>query len=58
MSSENPTRNQLIPKGDTATIISAFVVVAGVVGMALEFPTSEIILGAAIGFLFKGVVQK
>ena len=49
--------NAFIPKGDTATAISAFIIVAGVVGMALQFPTSEFITGAGVGFLFKTVTK-
>lgn len=55
--SDQQKRNRLIPKGDTATVISAFVVIAGVIGIAFEYPTSEIILGAGLGFLFRGIAK-
>jgi hypothetical protein len=57
MSAKEPRRNKFIPKGDTATVVSAFVVVSGVILMAFEYPTSQIILGAGLGFLFRGVAK-
>lgn len=50
--------NKFIPKGDTATVVSAFVVVAGVVAYAFSYPNSEVIIGAALGFLFRGAGNK
>jgi len=58
LSKQEPRRNRFIPKGDTATVVSAFVVVSGVILMAFEYPTSQIILGAGLGFLFRGVAKK
>lgn len=57
MSKVENRRNRFIPKGDTATVVSAFVVVSGVILMAFEYPTSQIILGAGLGFLFRGVAK-
>jgi len=57
MSKVEDRRNRFIPKGDTATVVSAFVVVSGVILMAFEYPTSQIILGAGLGFLFRGVAK-
>lgn len=54
MSAKEPRLNKFIPKGDTATVVSAFVVVAGVVAYAFSYPNSEVIIGAALGFLFRG----
>jgi len=59
MSAKPPARlNKFIPKGDTATVVSAFVVVAGVVAYAFSYPNSEVIIGAALGFLFRGAGTK
>jgi len=49
------TTNKWIPKGDTATVIAGFVIVSGVVLLALAMPASELIIGAGIGYLFKTV---
>ena len=54
MSAREPSLNKFIPKGDTATVVSAFVVIAGVVAYAFSYPNSEVIIGAALGFLFRG----
>lgn len=54
MSSDKP-QNRWIPKGDTATVIAGFVIVSGVVLLALAMPASELIIGAGIGYLFKTV---
>ena len=56
MSTEQP-KNKWVPKGDTATVVSAFVVVSGVIGIFAGLPTSELITGAGIGFLFKSIKQ-
>ena len=50
--------NSIIPKSDMATIVSGFVVVSGVVLTALQYPASELIIGAGIGYLFKTVADK
>ena len=53
------TKNKIIPKGDTATVVSAFIVITGVVLTAFSMPASEIIIGAGLGFLFlRGMVKK
>ena len=50
MSANEPGKtNKFIPKGDTATVVSAFVVIAGVVAYAFSYPNSEVIIGAALG---------
>ena len=56
--STNEKKNKFIPKGDTATVVSAFIVVSGVVLTALQVPFSEILLGAGIGYLFKSVTTQ
>ena len=48
----------IIPKSDMATIVSGFVVVSGVVLTAFQYPASELIIGAGIGYLFKTVADK
>ena len=47
--------NTYIPKGDTATVVAAFIVVSGVVLTAIQVPASEIMIGAGLGWLFKTV---
>jgi len=55
--SEPPQKNRFIPRGDTATLVSAFIVVSGIILTALSMPASELIIGAGIGFLLKTVVK-
>jgi len=50
--------NTYIPKGDTATITAAFIVISGVILTALQVPASEIMIGAGLGWLFKTAVKK
>ena len=47
-----------IPKGDMATVISGFIIVSGVVLIALQYPASELMIGAGIGYLFKTAIKK
>ena len=49
--------NRFIPKGDTATVVSAFIVISGVVLAALAIPFSEFLIGAGVGFLFKSSMK-
>ena len=45
-----------VPKADTATIVSAIIIVSGIALTALELPASEIMIGAGIGWLFKTAI--
>jgi len=55
--STEPPKNRFVPRGDAATLVSAFIVVSGVILTALSMPASELIIGAGIGFLLKTVVK-
>jgi len=50
--------NTYIPKGDTATIVAAFITISGVVLTAIDMPASQIMIGAGLGWLFKTAVKK
>lgn len=45
-------KNRFVPKGDAGTIVSSFVIIAGVVLTAMSLPASELIIGAGVGYLF------
>jgi|SaaInlStandDraft_5_1057022.scaffolds.fasta_scaffold304764_1 hypothetical protein len=47
-------RNKLIPKGDAATLTAVAIIAAGIVGVFTGIEFSEFLLGAGVGFLFKG----
>ena len=49
MGDEKP--NKWIPKGDTATVISGFLIVSGVILAALQVPYNEGLIFAGVGFL-------
>jgi len=55
--SSQPSPNKYIPKGDTATVISAFIIVSGIILTAANLPASELMIGAGIGFLLKTVIK-
>ena len=57
MSETLPKRNRYLPKSDVATVVSAIVIVGSLLSLTHELPHSEIVLGTALGFLFKGAVQ-
>jgi len=50
--------NTYIPKGDTATVVAAFITVSGVVLTAIDMPASQIMIGAGLGWLFKTAIKK
>ncbi len=47
-----------IPRGDTATVVAAFITISGVVLTALQMPASELMIGAGLGWLFKTGIEK
>lgn len=57
--SEVPQRkNKYLPKSDVATVVAAIVIIGSLLSLTHELPHSEIVLGTALGYLFKGVVQR
>lgn len=57
MSEEPQKRNKYLPKSDVATVVAAIVIIGSLLSLTHELPHSEIVLGTALGYLFKGVVQ-
>ena len=57
MSETLPRKNRFIPKSDAATVVASVVIIGSMLSLVHEMPHSEIVLGTALGFLFKGAVQ-
>ena len=58
MSEAVPRKNKYLPKSDVATVVAAVVIIGSLLSLTHELPHSEIVLGTALGYLFKGVVQR
>ena len=57
MSVTNIIPAKFIPRGDVATLLAAGIIIAKVVTVGNYFEVPDLLLGAAIGLLFRGLTK-
>ena len=58
MSLPTDLKERLIPRGDVVTLLGAGIIIAAILPERYELQVPALVLGAAIGLLFRQVGQK